>query len=195
VRTKEDAGVLTGRRFATLLARLHADPEQAGREYERLRRTLIKFFDWRGGWPADNCADECLDRLARRLDEQAPVLDVRHFALGIARLVLLERHREPPMTSIDLIPETASMPAPAPPRQSALDDCFDHCLAAMPAESRTLVLGYYEAERAKKIANRRRLSASLGLSENALRSRVQRLRDGLEACVEKCLSRPDRDRS
>jgi len=66
-------------------------------------------------------------------------------------------------------------------------DCFDRCLSEMPSEGRALVIGYYEGERDTKIANRRRLSASLGLSENALRSRVQRLRDRLEACVQACL--------
>ena len=44
--------------FTRLLERLHADPEQAGHEYERLRRALVKFFDWRGVPVPDECADE-----------------------------------------------------------------------------------------------------------------------------------------
>src|SRR5215470_727602 len=50
-----------------LLARLTADEERAAREYERLRRTPIKFFDERGVCPPDECADQTLDRLARKL--------------------------------------------------------------------------------------------------------------------------------
>src|SRR5699024_6433909 len=44
--------------FARLLGRLHSDPDIAAQEYERLRRTLVKFFDWRGAWPPEECADE-----------------------------------------------------------------------------------------------------------------------------------------
>ena len=191
----KDGPPLTASRFADLLARLDADPAQAGLEYERLRRSLMKFFDWRGGWPADECADECLDRLARRLSDAVPILDVRQFALGIARLVLLERRRQPIMSSLDQVsafdrrldviaPPDAAAPAESP----ILIDCFDRCLAEMPADSRTLLVGYYEGETTGKIANRRRLSASMRLSENALRSRVQRLRDQLEARIRVCLS-------
>ena len=56
----------------------------------------------------------------------------------------------------------------------------------MEAASRSLVLAYYEGERGAKIANRRRLAEALGLSDNALRSRVQRLRDRLQTCIERC---------
>ena len=54
----------------------------------------MKFFDWRGGWPPDECADETLDRLARKLEEVV-VDNIRQYARGIARLVLLERRRQP----------------------------------------------------------------------------------------------------
>ena len=188
-RTKDDLQALTGPRFADLLARLHADPGQAGLEYERLRRVLIKFFDWRGASSPDECADDCLDRLARRLSERLQVQDVRSFVLGIARLVLLERRRQPMMSSIDLLPERVTAAAPARvDREAPLRDCFDRCLSVMSAESRSLVVAYYEGQRDRKVANRRRLGASMGLSENALRSRVQRLRDHLETCVQTCLA-------
>ena len=68
----------------------------------------------------------------------------------------------------------------------ALLACFEKCLAALSVESRTLVLDYYVAERRAKIDNRRRLARALGLSEGALRNRVQRLRNRLERCVQTC---------
>jgi DNA-directed RNA polymerase specialized sigma24 family protein len=191
-RANDDRHTLTAERLAHLLARLHANPHEAGQEYERLRRTLMKFFDWRGVWPADECADECLDRLARRLDEDVPIIDIRQFAHGIARLVLLERRRRPAVVSIDRLAEAAA-PAIAPAETGpSLHDCFDRCLAEMPDDQRALIVGYYEGDRDRKIANRRRLSAAMGLSENALRSRVQRLRDRLEACIRGCVPSADR---
>ena len=68
----------------------------------------------------------------------------------------------------------------------ALPACFERCLAALPAETRTLVLDYYVDDRRAKIEHRRRLAVSLGLSESALRNRVQRVRNRLERCVDAC---------
>jgi DNA-directed RNA polymerase specialized sigma24 family protein len=177
--------------FARLLERLHPDSEQAAHEYERLRRALVKFFDWRGLPHADECADEVLDRLALKLRD-TEVRNIQQYMHGIARLVALERRRVPAFSSID---ETAYVTLAAPaPRDDAspLQDCFDRCLAELPEESRRLLLRYYDGERTAKISNRRRLASMLGVTENALRSRVQRLRDRLEECVQACSSQPVR---
>jgi len=60
---------LTSKAFAKLLAKLSADPEIAGIEYEELRRRLIKFFEWRGAFFPEDLADETLNRTARKIDE------------------------------------------------------------------------------------------------------------------------------
>lgn len=184
-----DPRSITAEGLTRLLARLHSDVDQAGREYERLRRALVKFFDWRGAPAPDECADETIDRLARKLDEII-VDDVSSYAHGIARLVLLERRRQPRLDPFDGSSAVASAPAPeASEEHDRLHDCFELCLAGIPDDGRSLVLRYYEGERHVKIANRRQLGAALGLSENALRSRVQRLRDRLEHCVRACVAR------
>ena len=50
--------------FDRLLARLDPDPGRAAVEFERLRRTLVKFFDWRNAPAPEDAADETLERLA-----------------------------------------------------------------------------------------------------------------------------------
>ena len=175
--------------FGRFLERLHPDTEQAGHEYERLRRALVKFFDWRGTSAPDECADEVLDRLAQKLEETS-VHDIRKYVYGIARIVALERRRGPAFSSIDDAPQAKLMATPPAESASRLHDCFDRCLAQLPEESRSLLLRYYEGERRAKISNRRRLASMFGLSENALRSRVQRLRDRLEQCVQACSAQP-----
>jgi DNA-directed RNA polymerase specialized sigma24 family protein len=175
--------------LARLLTRLDPDARRAPAEYVRLRRTLVRFFDLRGAWPPEECADECLDRLARRLETgtgEPAIEDVRRYAHGIARLVLLERLRTPAPVSIsddDL--ENLAAPVPSAdgnPRQ----ECFDCCLSAQPEEHRTLALQYYVAEGQAKIDNRRGLARALGITENALRRRVQRIRERLEQCMTNC---------
>ena len=185
----DDDRSMTAAGLARLLARLHPDDELAALEYEKLRRALVKFFDWRGAWPPDECADIALDRLARKLEEETVVKDVRTYAHGIARLVLLERRRQPVFSPIDGTRDFASAPAVPPgDEDELLGVCFDRCLAAIPAEGRSLVVRYYEGERHAKISNRRRLADAFGVSENALRSRVHRLRDRIEDCVQTCVS-------
>jgi DNA-directed RNA polymerase specialized sigma24 family protein len=188
-RTDVDRSI-TAAGLAQLLARLHAgDAERAALEYERLRRALVKFFDWRGGCPPEDCADETLDRLARKLEGETLVDNVQSYAHGIARLVLLERRRQPAFASIEDAPDPASFAAAVEDEEDERrQGCLERCLAAMSEESRVLVLAYYEGERQGKIANRRRLAEARGLTESALRSRVQRVRDRLERCVQGCLS-------
>jgi DNA-directed RNA polymerase specialized sigma24 family protein len=175
--------------FSRLLEQLHADAVQAAQEYERLRRALVKFFDWRGVTSPDECADEVIDRLAHKLGE-ITVQDVRKYAYGIARLVALERRRGPSFTSLEDAPASALTFATVSEDRDPRQDCFDRCLAQLPDESRALLLRYYEGERTAKISNRRRLASLFGLTDNALRSRVQRLRDRLEECVQGCSARP-----
>jgi DNA-directed RNA polymerase specialized sigma24 family protein len=169
-----------------LLARLDADADRAAEAYEALRLTLTRFFDWRGAHFPDECADEAINRLARRLDEGAEVDDPRGYALGIARMVLMERSRSPQLRQDELDEQT---PAPVPVSTGEpphLHDCLDTCLAALPAESRTLILEYYQDQRRLKIDRRVRLASELGLTAQALRSRAQRVRDRLERCVRGC---------
>ncbi len=178
---------ITAEGLDRLLERLHPDRDEAAGEYEHLRRALRRFFESRGAGDADGCTDAAIDRLARRLAEQTAIDNVRHYAYGIARLVLLEQRRQPAAASIEVL---ADLPAP-PPADSEHDprqECFDRCLAELPAESRALLLGYYQSERAARIDNRRQLALGRGLSDNALRSRVQRLRDRLEDCIRRRLA-------
>lgn len=182
---------LTPASFGLLIERLDADPDRAAEEYERLRRSLVRFFDWRGAWPADECADATIDRLCRRLEDGTAVDDLRAFARGIARMLLHERQRGPAFSPID---EAKALPIEPGPEDGPAEQrhaCFDRCLDALPADSRALVLDYYQGDRSDKIANRRRLAAAAGLSDNPLRSRVQRIRDRLERCVRDCVASAD----
>jgi len=173
-----------------LLARLDGDPDRAAEAYEALRLTLIRFFDWRGAHFPDECADETINRLARRLDEGAEVDDPRGYALGIARLVLMERSRSPQLRQDELDEQTAApAPSAAGDAHPRLHDCLDTCLAGLPPESRTLILEYYQDQRRLKIDRRIRLATELGLTAQALRSRAQRVRDRLERCVRGCAGR------
>lgn len=188
-RTDPEARGLTAEALSRLLARLADDPAQAGEAYEALRGALMKFFDWRGAPHPDECADETIDRLARKLDEGVAIDDPRGFARGIARLVLLEQWRRPETRRADDL-DLARLPD-RPPAEAAEGDvratCFAGCLAQLPVEGRQLILTYYAAEGSTRIESRKRLAFSLSLTESALRSRAQRIRDRLERCIRRCV--------
>ncbi|HXE80134.1 MAG TPA: sigma factor-like helix-turn-helix DNA-binding protein [Vicinamibacterales bacterium] len=182
-------GALTAQGFHALLARLDPDPERAAAGYESLRLALTRFFDWRGDPFPDEAADEVLDRMARRIAEGEPVQNLRLYALGTARLVRLERLRDPSARSHSLeearawtIPAAADVEA-----DSALQSCLDRCLEALPADARTVIVRYYMHERSARIAERARLASELGLTPSAMRNRAQRIRDRLEECVRGCV--------
>jgi DNA-directed RNA polymerase specialized sigma24 family protein len=174
--------------LARLLARLDPDVERAAVEYKRLHAALVRFFDWRGASAPEDCADEVLDRVARRLQDDVDVESVRSYAHGIARLVLLEQRRMPVVAALDGNTEYENVAGAQTKDEDDTRFCFDRCLDSVPADDRSTAMQYYEGERAAKIQNRRRLAAALGLSENALRIRVRRFRTRLESCVESCLA-------
>ena len=176
--------------LSRLLSRLDPDSARAAEEYQCLRRALEKFFDWRGAWPPEECADETLDRLGAKLESDVEIHDVRSYAYGIARLVLFEWQRRPAVVSIADHPVAARLAAPAPEadEDEPVEECFTRCLAQLPSDSRSLVVHYYLSERRARIDNRRRLAQTFGITESALRNRVQRLRDRLERCVQACIN-------
>jgi DNA-directed RNA polymerase specialized sigma24 family protein len=170
-----------------LMSRLAHDPDVAGERYEELRRTLIRFFKWRGAWAPEDCADQALDRLARKLEEGEEIADVRAFAYGIARLVLLEQSRHAHARHVAL-DDSLAAPAAAPDSMTnvGLLDCVERCLDELAADARALILRYYMEERRSKIDHRAAMAQELGVTASALRSRVQRLRDRVERCASDC---------
>lgn len=181
---------LTSKAFEQFLFCLDADAEHAGEKYETLRRKLIKTFDWRGAHFPEECADETINRVIRKLDSGETIRDVPTYCHGVARLVLLETLKKPDHRRVGL-DEIDAVAAP-PPREEddAQRECFARCLEELPDENRQLILGYYQDERRDKINNRQAMADRLGIPMNALRSRAQRIRDKLEQCVAKCLDRP-----
>jgi DNA-directed RNA polymerase specialized sigma24 family protein len=183
--------VLTGGAFERFLSCLDADIEHAGEKYEAIRRKLVKYFDWRGAHFPEECADETLDRVVRKLEAGETIRDIPTYCHGIARLVFLETLKKPDNRRVGL-DELSSVAAPPALREDegAKQDCFARCLGGLPVESRQLLLQYYQDELREKINNRQAMADSLRIPLNALRSRVQRLRDKLERCITDCLKGP-----
>lgn len=184
---------LTANAFTKLLDRLGRDDEPAGEKYENLRRTLIRFFEWRGAPFPDEQTDETFDRIARKLDEGIEIVNIGGYCYEVARLVCLEAFKGPesrraPLEEIKLeaiAPDTTDETAEKEERLTYLDDC----LRVLPVESRELIQEYYSDEKRGRIDRRKALADRLRLRRDALANRAQRVRDKLEQCVTRCLKK------
>ena len=179
---------LSAEALAGFLACLDPDSDRAGEKYESLRLTLMKFFDWRGAQFPEECADETINRVIRKIDEGETIRDVPTYCHGVARLVLLEKLKGPESRRADFeeLPP-AALVAPKPEEKDDRRECFERCLKELPVEIRQLILQYYSDEKREKIDRRSALARRLGIPLNALRSRAQRIRNRLEECVHDCL--------
>jgi DNA-directed RNA polymerase specialized sigma24 family protein len=179
---------LTQEAFDKLLHALDGDRARAGNIYQETRSNLIRFFEWRGcPFPEDH-ADETINRVARRILEGEDVRDVPKYFFGVARLLFLEiqKARARELNALDNLPDAE--PSSHDSDEARLD-CLRQCLGAISADQRDLIIGYYQSEKSNKIKNRQILAARLCVPIGTLRMRALRLREQLEVCVEKCLSR------
>ena len=179
---------LTSEALAKFLARLNSEPERAGEKYEAIRLALVKFFDWQGAFAPEDLADDVINRVARKIDEGDELRDVPTYCHGVARMVLLE-HRKTFLNRRAEVEEINSFAAPSETKlKDERQEYLERCMRELPVESRQLVLRYYQDERRQKIDVRAAMADQLGIPLNALRSRVQRIRDRLEQCLKRHLA-------
>jgi DNA-directed RNA polymerase specialized sigma24 family protein len=181
---------LTQDAFDRLLIALGGDRDSGGEKYLEIRTNLTRFFEWRGcSFPEDH-ADETFNRIARKIDEGEEILNPAGYAMGVARLVLLEimKSRQREQSALNEIGTAGEAYVAADNGEDRLE-CLRSCLQTLPPDNRELILQYYQGEKSEKIQNRKQLQDRLGIPVNTLRMRALRLRERLQGCVEGCLAR------
>ncbi len=169
-----------------LLDAFHPDREQASQQYEALRKRLIRFFEWNHTDFPEELADETLDRLARRLSTgEDGILDPAKFAAGVARLLLKEHwrktaHREEALAAMVQDNRETARREQERAHQEERTIILEQCLQAIPEQNRILIQRYFSAESRIHIQQRQKLAEEYGISPNALRNRVMRIRMEVE---------------
>jgi hypothetical protein len=192
--------IATAPAFARLLAWLDAGVESHGQTYLEIRRRLVGYFGRKRCLNPDDLADETLNRVARRLEEQGSITDTSpaHYCYIVAKYVLLEHLRDPRARLVlpgvgDGYGHTAAPPSSDATADERLLQCLDRCLGGLDREESQLILDYYRSEQRTRIESRRQLAAKLRLTTNALAIRACRIRDKLEACITACRTTRDGD--
>ncbi len=185
---------LTPGAFQRLLQWFSGETESSGESYLDMRQRLVAYFDRKNCTAPDELADETLNRVARRLEEENGIISdsPAHYCYIVARYVFIEywrgtRRNEVPLDRVLRQPaeEFTSLEDEAINREKLMS-CLDRCTEKLDPQSRDLIIRYYQGERRLKIENRRALAAKLGITLNALSIRACRIRDKLEACVQNC---------
>jgi RNA polymerase sigma factor (sigma-70 family) len=187
---RKTAWVLNQNAFKHLLNWLDEDADSGGQRYVEIRCRLVLYFDRKNCSSLDELADETLNRVARRLEEEREITGSTpaQYCFIVARYVFLEslrgRHHEEPLQESLTAPPDSHEEREQEQRRS---DCLDHCLQTLDPEERNIILGYYQGERRTKIQNRKAMAVKLEVSINALSIRACRIRSKLEKCLQKCL--------
>jgi DNA-directed RNA polymerase specialized sigma24 family protein len=179
--------------FHRLLAWLDEESDSGGQRYLEMRRRLVLYFDRKNCRSPDELADETLNRVTRRLEEEGEIITdaPAHYCYIVARFVLLEFFRdlqlEEPLNSEATLAVDSRSREDEPAKERHIE-CLERCMTKLEPANRELIVSYYQGEQRVKIENRRAIAARLGVSMNALSIRACRIRDRLESCLRNCLS-------
>jgi DNA-directed RNA polymerase specialized sigma24 family protein len=192
--------LLTESAFRQFLNWLDEGLDSDGEKYLEMRRRLVAYFDRKNCFSADELADETLNRVARRLEEEGSIeTSPAHYCYIVAKFIFLEYLRRTGRFQVSIdelssLSDTYISPDAISERkrEAASEEkglsCLEHCLKDLEPNHREMIVQYYHGDQRVKIENRRALAEASGITMNALGIRVCRIRDKLESCVSRCLS-------
>lgn len=180
---------LTQEAFDELLAWLNPDRELAAKKYEDIRNRLIRIFIHRGCTIEEHLADKTINKVARRVREIKVSYqgDPAPYFYGVARNVINDYFKSRP-EEVPVEPEVLSAPPAGEPNESEQEhECLEKCLGELAPPDRELLLDYYREDGGAKIEHHKELARRRGITVNALRILVCRLRARFKQCMRECL--------
>jgi DNA-directed RNA polymerase specialized sigma24 family protein len=165
-----------------------------------MRGRLTSYFVRRGRPLADELADETLSRISKTLEQDGTIMVTpqARFCYVMARFVLLEDiRREQQQRRLDHATRagagawngrrTELLEAESGATLERQLERLDDCLQLLAPDQRDLIVEYYRDTGQRKIARRREMARSLGISLNALALRASRIRTTLESRLKDAL--------
>ena len=181
--------------FRRLLEWLDDGKNSDGERYLEIRTRLVTYFDRKNSLNPDELADETLNRVARRLEEEGKIESETpaKFCYITAKFIFLESLRSKEKLNISLdevvINQDFSKIQTEKFDQETRLNCLENCTNNLETGNREIIFGYYFGEERIKIENRRNLAKTFDISVNALSIRACRIREKLAVCVENCVEK------
>src|ERR1041384_1165735 len=147
---------LTQDAFDRLLIALGGDRESGGEKYLEIRKKLTRFLEWRGRSVPEDHADETFNRIAKKLDEGEQILNPPGYAMGVARLLLLEilKSRQREQSALNEIGTAGETYVADDDGEDRLE-CLRDCLQTLSPDNREVIFQYYPGEKSEKKTKRK----------------------------------------
>lgn len=177
------ARAITDEALNKFLAWLSPDSVEAGQKYREIHACLVAIFIRRGYADAEEMADKTIDRVIRRIarDDSFKGEDYFPYFIRVAYHLHVERQGQK---------SPVFQPPPETDDSQELEDlCLERCLQRLGPGERELILQYYQDDKRAKIDRRKRLAEEHGLTVEALRLKIHRIRASLRPCIEECLAK------
>lgn len=178
--------------FEEILAWLNPDRDVAGAMYVQLRQDLAKLFIWGRCSDPEGLTDEVIDRVSKKVHDVRPgyVGDPRLYFLGVANNLIKENFRKvKTQASLSEIDLSQQLTTEGEHDDADIQECLESCLQKLSSDRRELIMQYYAKDKQAKIDHRSELAQRFGITVEALRVRVFRIRASLEDCIERCVER------
>jgi DNA-directed RNA polymerase specialized sigma24 family protein len=192
---RKDRG-LTKQAFEKLLRWLDPDRDHAAEKYEAIRRSLVLLFASRGAIEPETLADETMDRVIDKVNRVSDFTDsyqgnpIAYF-ISVAHYVGREHMKGSRIAPLRVAePESSYGLVQGGVEQDQQIECLEECLERLSPGVREMVMAYYSLEsRERAMEHRKELARRMGLSLNALRLRMHRIRTELGRCITGCIER------
>lgn len=181
--------------FDSFLNYLDADRERAAERYNKLQQFLTSYFARRGSTDPESRAGETLEILCRQVAEGRVFEDLQQYSIGVARNVLLkERERDGSKVSLHDLQTNYDLRFSYLPQQSLTEKeadvslhlgCMRTCVEELPQSDRELMTKYSGAGGHDK-GTREGLAKEAGISLDAMRVKIHRIRAALKRCFLRC---------
>jgi hypothetical protein len=185
--------------FQDFLNWLNGGANSDGQRYLEVRQRLELYFDRKNCVAPSKLADETLNRVIRRLEENGDINGVAplQYCYGVAKDVFLEALRADNRSPF-YRPVSKTNPTNLA-GQSVNISCADAtseqkekvaaCVESLSSADRELLAEYYGGQQRSKMERRAALAARLGLTANALSNHACSVRQRLEVCIQACLKK------
>ena len=153
--------------FHRLLAWLDEESDSGGQRYLEIRRRLVHYFDRKNCRSPDELADETLNRVTRRLEEEGAIITdaPAHYCYIVARFVLLESlrelQREGPLDNKALLAAGPHSSEEGQEKERQIE-CLERCVTELEPEDRELIVDYYREKTAVRSRTAKLLPRSSG---------------------------------